>query len=98
MRKGNITVTLDKDTYIEKVKEMLQDKETYETIKKDPTNKFTKNLRTLLARWKECNYIVNSRYIYYVAMDYYRESLCTTEDKQVEMRLTRIKDYLSTTR
>jgi len=56
MRKGNITVTLDKDTYIEKVKEMLQDKETYETIKKDPTNKFTKNLRTLLARWKECNY------------------------------------------
>ncbi|KYN22049.1 hypothetical protein ALC57_05565, partial [Trachymyrmex cornetzi] len=48
--KGNVTVGLDKDTYVKKVNEMLEDKETYEIIKKDPTSKLIKILRSLLAK------------------------------------------------
>jgi len=48
--KGNITVTLNKSDYINKIEEMLSDKETYTLIKKDPTKKLTNDIRDLLTR------------------------------------------------
>jgi len=41
--KGNITVTLEKTEYLNKIEEMLNDTETYEKINKDPTKK--RNMR-----------------------------------------------------
>ncbi|KYN18734.1 hypothetical protein ALC57_08963 [Trachymyrmex cornetzi] len=60
--KGNLTVALDKNMYIEKVKTMLDDKDTYMKILKDPTSKINNNLRQLLAGWKKQNYISESTY------------------------------------
>ncbi|KYM99515.1 hypothetical protein ALC62_09745 [Cyphomyrmex costatus] len=60
--KGNTTVILDKDFYINYVKEMLNDKNTYTVIKKDPTKKITTDLRGMLSRWKRCKYINESKY------------------------------------
>jgi len=37
--KGNITVTLEKTEYLNKIEEMFNDTETYEKINKDPTKK-----------------------------------------------------------
>jgi len=37
--KGNITVALDRDIYIQKVEELLCDEETYVLINKNPINK-----------------------------------------------------------
>lgn len=48
--KGNVTVALDKDIYILKIKDMLSDNETYTEIQRDPTNKLTKSLTDMLTR------------------------------------------------
>ncbi|EFN72059.1 hypothetical protein EAG_00285, partial [Camponotus floridanus] len=60
--KGNITVALDKDNYIHKIEELLQDKETYMVVEKNPINKLISNLRTLLTRWKNNGYITPKIY------------------------------------
>ena len=60
--KGNITVALDKDNYMNKLNEMLSDVETYTKINKDPSKNLTSKLRTLLSRWKSLNYISDSNY------------------------------------
>ncbi|XP_011867795.1 PREDICTED: uncharacterized protein LOC105561973 [Vollenhovia emeryi] len=41
---------------------LLNDKNTYITIKKDPTKKLISNLHSLLVEWKKSNYIDNSIY------------------------------------
>ncbi|KYM89745.1 Putative odorant receptor 71a [Atta colombica] len=65
--KGHLTVALDKNMYIERVKTMLEDEDTYMKILKDPTSKINDNLRQLLAGWKKQNYIFESTYrsLYY---------------------------------
>ncbi|XP_018364720.1 PREDICTED: uncharacterized protein LOC108762281 [Trachymyrmex cornetzi] len=55
--KGNITVALEKNFYIEKIKAMLSDEGTYSKSSKDPSNKINNSLRTLLARWKKSKFI-----------------------------------------
>jgi len=60
--KGNVTVALDKDSYIAKIESMLTSKETYNILKKDPIKKLSSQLRDLLSRWKKYNYISNSVY------------------------------------
>jgi len=58
--KGNITVALDRDMYIQKVEELLCDEETYVLINRNPINKLISNLKDLLKRWKNNGYITQS--------------------------------------
>ncbi|KYQ53643.1 hypothetical protein ALC60_02916 [Trachymyrmex zeteki] len=60
--KGNVTVAMDKDTYINKMTTLLNDSDTYITIKKDPTKKLTTALRCMLTIWKRNDYINDSKY------------------------------------
>lgn len=60
--KGNVTVALDRDVYIEKMEALLGDKDTYNVLKKDPTKKITMNLREMLTRWKHREYISPALY------------------------------------
>lgn len=55
--KGSITVALNKNEYINKMNIMLADTQTYSVIEKNPIKKITDNLRQLLFRWKQNNYI-----------------------------------------
>ncbi|EFN68675.1 hypothetical protein EAG_08791, partial [Camponotus floridanus] len=60
--KGNVTVALDRDFYIAKIEEMLDDTTTYSVIAKDPTNKLINHLRDILSRWKKANFISEGTY------------------------------------
>jgi len=55
--KGNITVALDRNNYINKINEMLSDNNTYMKVKKDPTKRIIDNLRRILTAWKNSEYI-----------------------------------------
>jgi len=55
--KGNITVALDKDNYVNKMNEMLSDNSIYIKIKKDLTKRIIGNLRKILITWKNSEYI-----------------------------------------
>lgn len=58
-KKGNPTVTFDKEMYIEKMNNILKDEETYQLIKKDSTNKIITDLRDFKG-WKSFEYIITS--------------------------------------
>ncbi|KYQ46837.1 hypothetical protein ALC60_14128, partial [Trachymyrmex zeteki] len=58
----DIALQLNKDNYISKMEEILSDNNTYEIINKDPTNKLTSDLRSLLVRWKGKKFIDDSTY------------------------------------
>jgi hypothetical protein len=60
--KGNITIALNSQVYKEKMLAMLQDRNTYENVKKDPTNVMTRSVREMLTRWKNRNYITSATY------------------------------------
>ncbi|EFN65031.1 hypothetical protein EAG_07925, partial [Camponotus floridanus] len=60
--KGNVTVALDKNDYLNKVEDLLRNENTYVVIKKDPTKKLISNLRELLSRWKNHGFISNATY------------------------------------
>ena len=49
--------TLDDKMYVSKVTEMLQDTETYEVIKRDPTKGVVTSLRGMLVKWRDADYI-----------------------------------------
>ena len=55
--KGNITVALDKDKYIQDMITILSDQSTYTVVKKDPLRKMSSSLREILNRWKNSEYI-----------------------------------------
>ena len=55
--KNNVTIVLDKDSYISKVEGILSDVDTYSIISRDPTKKLTQDLRMLLIRWKAVGFI-----------------------------------------
>ena len=55
--KGNATVLLDKNEYLNKMEQMLADKDIYKVISKDPSKKLTNDLYNLISRWKKNNYI-----------------------------------------
>jgi len=60
--KGNITVALNRSDYINKMEDILKDKETYELIRNDPLRKLTNDIRSLLSRWKTKGYISKATY------------------------------------
>jgi len=60
--KGNTTVMLDQKDYRRKINDMLNDTNTYTIIKRDPLNKMISELRNLLTRWKNSNYISPKKY------------------------------------
>lgn len=55
--KGNMTVILDKETYIDKVKELLSDELTYKSINKDPTESIQRKSNELIKRMYENGHI-----------------------------------------
>lgn len=55
--KGNTTVVLDRDTYLEKMNNLLSDTNTYSIIKSDPMKKIYNKLNILLNRWKQKGFI-----------------------------------------
>ncbi|XP_062556884.1 uncharacterized protein LOC134221714 [Armigeres subalbatus] len=55
--KGNKTVILSSDEYVEKMEEMLRDANTYETITFDPTARVSRKIKTILDEWKNNKYI-----------------------------------------
>ncbi|XP_018368506.1 PREDICTED: uncharacterized protein LOC108764666, partial [Trachymyrmex cornetzi] len=67
--KGNATVAMSRETYINKMKTMLNDIDTYILIKKDPVRKLTTAVRTLLTRWKNKEYIDNKKYRFLYCSD-----------------------------
>jgi len=60
--KGNSTVVLDRDVYLDKMNDLLSDENTYIRIDKDPTKKISNELKTLLARWQKNDYISINTY------------------------------------
>ncbi|KYN28656.1 hypothetical protein ALC57_01909 [Trachymyrmex cornetzi] len=55
--KGNTTVIMNLDNYKSKMNELLADQSTYMVVSKDPTNKITTKIRSLLTKWKQKSYI-----------------------------------------
>jgi hypothetical protein len=51
--KGRTTVILDKAEYLDKMKVLLSDTNTYSVLKKDPTNKFKNKLLDMLRKWEK---------------------------------------------
>ncbi|KMQ88900.1 hypothetical protein RF55_11387 [Lasius niger] len=59
--KDNVTVALDRENYLNKMRTLLADNNTYTVVKKDPTRKIN-CLHDILTRWKRLNYINNGTY------------------------------------
>jgi len=55
--KGNVTVSLDRTDYLNKMHDLLSDRETYVAVNCDPTKKITAQLKDLLQRWRRNDYI-----------------------------------------
>ncbi|KYN41743.1 hypothetical protein ALC56_03886 [Trachymyrmex septentrionalis] len=60
--KGNTTVILTTKDYLDKMHDILSDNNTYRLINKDPTNKLTTGIRSLLTCWKSKGFI--DQYVY----------------------------------
>src|SRR5580765_2372334 len=60
--KGNVTVALDREDYLNKMRTLLSDNDTYTVVKKDPTRKIINGLHDILTRWKRMNYINYATY------------------------------------
>lgn len=67
--KGNVTVALNKSDYVSKVEDLLSDKNTYTTIKKNPCSSIDKELNSLLKSWLNKNYISKNEYFRMCASD-----------------------------
>ena len=55
--KDNITVALEKNSYISIIENMLSDQNTYKLIHNNPVQKMTNDLRKILSRWKQKDFI-----------------------------------------
>ncbi|XP_020299356.1 uncharacterized protein LOC109863510, partial [Pseudomyrmex gracilis] len=60
--KGNIVVALDRSVYIDKMRSLLLDNDTYVELKRNPANKLLDSLQVLLKRWRDRDYISDSSY------------------------------------
>jgi len=60
--KGNITVAFEKTEYVNKINQMLLDKDTYSTLAINPMNKIVNSIKGLLTRWKKMEYISLATY------------------------------------
>jgi len=61
--KGNITVAMERDSYFEKIRDLLHDPNTYSIIKKNPIRRIEKTLNDTLKRWYEHEYINKFDYL-----------------------------------
>jgi len=55
--KGNITVALNRDSYIKKMEEALGDTNTYAIVKVDPSSTIEKKLNLIIKKWLKNEYI-----------------------------------------
>ena len=55
--KGNVTVTLDKNTYLTQMKELLNDTNTYAIVKKSPVTSIEKCLNKTVKKWLDNDFI-----------------------------------------
>ena len=60
--KGNVTVVMERQDYLTKMTNMLNDTDTYIFVNKDPTRKLISQLHDMLSRWKNKDYIPDSLY------------------------------------
>ena len=60
--KGRATVVMNTKDYKDKILDLLQDKDTYELLKKDPTNGFKTKLINMLRKWKNDKAITDKLY------------------------------------
>ncbi|XP_020298057.1 uncharacterized protein LOC109862415 [Pseudomyrmex gracilis] len=60
--KGNVTVAVDKNSYIERINAMLNDQTTYVKINKNSTKNIEDTLNTLLKKWLAKKYISDVAY------------------------------------
>ena len=59
---------------MEKMITLLNDKDTYSLINKDPIRRITTAVRSMLTRWKTKRYISEAKYkTYIVVTDHFRE-------------------------
>jgi len=57
-----VTVAIDKIKYLNKIETMLQDKNTYIIIEKDPMKGIERCLNNMLKKWFQNNYITKQTY------------------------------------
>jgi len=60
--KGNVTVAIDRVSYINKVEEILNDDNTYTVVKKNPIKSIENNLNNILKEWSQKGYISKQQY------------------------------------
>ena len=60
--KGRTTVILNKTEYDDKISQIIDDSESYSTIRNDPTSSIETKLRNLLKEWKNKNFITENQY------------------------------------
>jgi len=59
--KGNVTVAIDRVTYINKVEEILKDNNTYTVVDKNPIKSIENNLNNMLKEWAQKGYITKQQ-------------------------------------
>uniref|UniRef100_A0A8C6M6V9 Uncharacterized protein n=1 Tax=Nothobranchius furzeri TaxID=105023 RepID=A0A8C6M6V9_NOTFU len=64
--KGRTTVVMDREKYKQQMKQMLEDKNTYEILKKDPTENIKKNMKKLLKPLHEKGKITEKMYKHWI--------------------------------
>ena len=60
--KGGVTVVMDKTDYHDKMDALVNDKQTYEELKRDPTPALQRKLNSTLLTLKETNAVDTQRY------------------------------------
>ena len=60
--KGRATVVMNTNDYKRKIQDLLQDQNTYEPLKKDPTSNYKTKLITILRKWKSEKTIPDNLY------------------------------------
>lgn len=61
--KGEASVLIEREDYINEMKNVLDDNETYEIVAKYPTSRIIRELSELLKKWCDCKYIERSTYL-----------------------------------
>ena len=92
--KGRSTVVQSKDGHEKKVKIMLSDDKTYETLKKDPTNTYKRKLTNIIQRLKEEEKIANQQYkLLYPTAENIPRLYCTTKIHKKDNPVRPIVDF-----
>jgi hypothetical protein len=60
--KGNVVVALDRESYIEKMEEALNNTSTYNIVKNNPASGLERNLNKLLKNWLQKDYIEKQKH------------------------------------